>query len=82
MGSQLWEVTRKSKINNRGWLCQLKSLPSPVGKFVEIWSSSSSGYSKGDILTNGGFPYKCKCFLLQKINSFQVFSFFSLSAVF
>jgi len=54
-------------------LYRAKSLLSPLTRVSrDLESTPSSWYSKGDTLTNGHFPYKCKC-LLQKDNFFSVF---------
>ena len=79
-GSQLWEVTRKSIVLKGKLLGRFNSLPSSLIRVPRDLVIFLLLLQMGDTLTNGDFPYKCKC-LLQKGNFHLVFRASPVSAV-
>ena len=70
MGKQLGAATRQSTVDKGGAVTQMEVLAAPL--------IVSGGL--GDTLTNGDFPYRCKCFS-QEGNSYLVFRVFPMPAV-
>lgn len=46
---------------NKGKVMQIQVFAFDTGEFLETPSSSFSWYREEDTLTNGVFPYTCKC---------------------